>query len=410
MRIGILTYHCVTNFGAQLQTLSTIGYLKKKGFEPIVLNWFPLDLEEFYRRECPQIQFEEHFNFAQNEMPVSKLCRTLTDLCSEIDLLNLDAILIGSDALFDYVPIKTRRYFKFTKLKYIYRNITSNHDLPNPFWGSFNDLISKKIPYSGFSISSQNCPYKKLNKDELKETERLLNGFTLISVRDQWTKEMVEYISGRTDCFITPDPVFNFNNNNDRIIEKNSLLQKYNLPEDYILISFYGNILSDDFVNRIIKNIESKTGISCVSFPMPRKLRRFSTKYAIDLPMPTLDWYYLIKYSKGYIGELMHPIIVSIHNNVPFFCFDQYGIINTVIPRLWKKYVPESSKIYDILDRAGLLDCCCPYFYADTITPESVVDRFLSFDKKKCNDFALKQSELYKKGMDLHLSQLMGKK
>ena len=159
MRIGILTYHCVTNFGAQLQTLSTIGYLKKKGFEPIVLNWFPLDLEDFYRRECPEVQFEEQFSFAQNGMPVSKLCRTLTELCSEIDRLELDAIFIGSDALFDYVPVKARRYFKYTRLKYIYRNITSNHDLPNPFWGSFNDLVSKKIPFrnKGCSGTSEMC-------------------------------------------------------------------------------------------------------------------------------------------------------------------------------------------------------------------------------------------------------------
>jgi len=406
VRVGILTYHCVTNFGAQLQTLSTIGYLRKKEIEPIVLNWFPQDLEDFYRRECPEVQFEEQFSFAQNGMPVSKLCRTLTELCSEIDRLELDAIFIGSDALFDYVPVKARRYFKYTRLKYIYRNITSNHDLPNPFWGSFNDLVSKKIPYSGFSISSQNCPYKRLKKEELKEMKRLLNGFSIITVRDQWTKEMVEYISHRNDCFITPDPVFNFNNNVDYSIDKDSLLKKYNLPENYILVSFYGNVLSDDYINQIVKNVESKTGISCVSFPMPRKLRRFSTEYAINLPLPTLDWYYLIKYSKGYIGELMHPIIVSIHNNVPFFCFDQYGMVKTIIPRIWKRYIPESSKIYDILDRAGLLDCSCPYYYADKMTPETVVDRFLHFDKEKCKEFALKQSESYKEGMEIHLSRL----
>lgn len=31
MKIGILTYHCVPNFGAQLQTISTVGYVKKNG-------------------------------------------------------------------------------------------------------------------------------------------------------------------------------------------------------------------------------------------------------------------------------------------------------------------------------------------------------------------------------------------
>ena len=77
MRIGILTYHCVTNFGAQLQTLSTVGYMKKQGHEPVVLNWFPQDLEDFYLRKHPREQFEEQYQFAMNSMPVSQLCRSI---------------------------------------------------------------------------------------------------------------------------------------------------------------------------------------------------------------------------------------------------------------------------------------------------------------------------------------------
>ena len=124
MKIGILTYHCVTNFGAQLQTLSTIGYMKKHGHEPVVLNWFPQDLEDFYIRQCPREQFDIQFNFAQKEMPVSRLCRTLDELCQEIDSLNLDAIFLGSDALFDYIPIKLRTYFSIRRFKRIIKKTT----------------------------------------------------------------------------------------------------------------------------------------------------------------------------------------------------------------------------------------------------------------------------------------------
>lgn len=48
MKIGILTYHCVPNFGAQLQALSTVCYLKRAGYEPILLNWYPKDLQVMY--------------------------------------------------------------------------------------------------------------------------------------------------------------------------------------------------------------------------------------------------------------------------------------------------------------------------------------------------------------------------
>lgn len=406
MKIGILTYHCVTNFGAQLQTLSTVGYMQKNGHEPIVLNWFPQDLEDFYRKECPVEQYELQYNFAQQNMPVSRLCRTLEELNKEIVRLQLDAIFIGSDALFDYFPQRLRDRFDFRHLKKVSIKVTSNHDVPNPFWGSFNDGIKKKIPYCGFSISSQNAPYYKLNDKEKCELGRLLNNFSLISTRDEWTKNMVEYISGRTDVSVTPDPVFGFNDNVEEQVTKAELLNKYGLSENYILISFYGNILSDEYVNSIISLIEFRTGIKCVSFPMPRRLRRFNTDYTINLPLSPLDWYYLIKYSKGYIGELMHPIIVSLHNSVPFFCFDQYGITKRIIPRLLYKYIKESSKIYDILNRADLLSNQCPYYYSKKLTPSDVVEKFMSFDTNKCKEFAQLQLSRYKHGMERVISSL----
>ena len=49
MRIGVLTYHCPPNFGAQLQAVSTVGYLRRVGHDVIVLNWYAKDLEELAR-------------------------------------------------------------------------------------------------------------------------------------------------------------------------------------------------------------------------------------------------------------------------------------------------------------------------------------------------------------------------
>lgn len=102
----------------------------------------------------------------------------------------------------------------------------------------------------------------------------------------------------------------------------------------------------------------------------------------------------------------MHPIIVSLHNSVPFFCFDQYGITKRIIPKIWHKYIKESSKIYDILQRADLLSNQCPYYYSKDLRPEDVVDRFLKFDKEKCERFSQEQRRRYSEGMDKVLSSL----
>ena len=70
----------------------------------------------------------------------------------------------------------------------------------------------------------------------------------------------------------------------------------------------------------------------------------------LSFPISPIDWYYIIKYSQGYVGVLMHPIIVAIHNNIPFFSFDHYGV---------SKFLffanKATSKIYHILSQAGML-------------------------------------------------------
>ena len=398
--IGILTYHCIPNFGAQLQTLSTVGYLRKCGYNPIVLNWFPQDLEEYYHNRVPKEQFDCQYLFSQEHMPVSTLCRSLDELSNEIERLALDGIIIGSDALFDYTPQSLRYNISLKRFKRIPIQITSNHSLPNPFWGSFNDILAKRLPIAGLSISSQNMPYSRLSRTEKIEISRLINNFDVLTVRDQWTKDMVENVARRFDVKITPDPVFSLNENLEIKISKEEICKKFNLPENYVLISFLYSHLSESFVNSIIRQIEERTDSECVSFPMPDKLKKFDTKHVINHPLSAMEWYYLIKYSNGYIGERMHPIVVSLHNSVPFFCFDQYGTRKVIIPRLLSRYIPGSSKVYDILDKSGFLDNMHSYETVQNISPELVVERFLSFDKKKCNDFAVQMQNAYDVAMN----------
>ena len=400
-KVGILTYHCVANFGAQLQAISSVGYFRRKGYEPIVLHWFPFDLENFYKREVPVCQYNEQMKFAEAMMPLSRLCRTVEEVAKEIERLQIDAVFIGSDALFDYTPKRNRKHLNIKKLRLEPNGtVGATHDLPNAFWGSFNDYFKNPVLCSGFSISSQNAPYFRYGKSEIKEMKRLLGYFGFLSVRDEWTCNMVKYISGRTDVTVTPDPVFAFNLNNDFGISKEYINKKYNLPPNYILISFCLDHLADDYINEIIHKVEIRSGYPCVSFPMPRRLKTYNTQYKIALPLPTLDWYYLIKYSQGYIGELMHPIIVSLHNSVSFYCFDQYGAIKTIIPMIWHKKLPESSKIYDVLKRGGFLQNMHSYQSKLLPSTDEVVKSFLSFDKAACSQFAHNMALKYLTAME----------
>jgi len=138
-----------------------------------------------------------------------------------------------------------------------------------------------------------------------------------------------------------------------------------------------------------------KQGLTSVALPMPERLIDFGWEHKVQLPLDTMDWYALIKYADGYIGERMHPIVVAIHNAVPFFSFDEYGMTSA------DGFHPESSKTFLVVKDSGLLDSYYAYqSKMELPSPESVVRILLNFDRKKCEVFASEMQRRYEKGMD----------
>jgi hypothetical protein len=240
--------------------------------------------------------------------------------------------------------------------------------------------------------------YKKTNKEEFDELKKALERFKYITVRDEWTKQMVQYFLNNPNIPITPDPVFSFNQNTYLpVISKDDLLKKYNLPDNYILLSLGYN---RKYVKKIEKEFELKKGYATIAFPTPMGLKNdYGLNYQITTPLSPLDWYYLIKHSSGYIGGLMHPVLVALHNNVPFFSFDGYGVAKCIIP-FFTKYIKESSKIYDILLKVGLPDYVVPYKKKfKKIKPQMVVNKLLNFDENKVKIFSEAYQNYYEESM-----------
>lgn len=408
MKVGILTYHCVPNFGAQLQTISTVGYLRRQGHEPIVLHWFPYDLENIYATgRVPAIQIQAHDRLTNEILPLSNLCRNEDDLIKEVNRLHLDAIIVGSDALFKYQPEKKRRRFSKRKLKYIVRKCVLVESLQgNPFWGGFLCRTNNKIPAVAFSVSSQNCPYTLMLRREKKMMKQFLSNYKYITVRDEWTRKMVHHITGVKDIPITPDPVFSFNQNNGLIMPTiETLKHKYGLPNNYALFSFSPHYIKKDYLKTIVEEVK-KNKIEPVAFPMPEGCFDFGIEKKIDLPISPLEWYVLIKHATCYIGERMHPIVVAIHNATPFFSFDEYGICKK---NFWGKlqYQKESSKTYLILKQAGLLDYLYSYQGEEELPDaNTIVNKVMNFDMNKCRAFANYYHSYYEESMDVVLNYL----
>lgn len=398
MKIGLLAYHAACNFGAFLQLLSTVEYIKKQGDEPIVINWIPKDFRKDYeKRSLPDVR-SLYVRLREKYYPMTKLCETDNQVAMVIENENIEAVIIGSDAVTQHHPLRERIHFPCRRIIYI-AHPTSDRMYPNCFWGAFNKYLKKPIPLAVISGSSQDSKYyfiKGLTKFKMKKS---ILDFRYMSVRDDWTQKMIEYITdGDAVPKVTPDPVFAFNNNASHLVpSKEDIIRKFDIPNDYIILSFKGaKSVSQDWINELQKLANAK-GLACVKLPYADAPAFGDIQYSVGDIVTPLEWYALIKHSKGYIGNNMHPIVTSITNGVPFFSFDNYGI-----PMIdGKQTNGESSKIYHILKQADLLDnriyiCCKDY---SPIEPKEVLNKIINFDVLKEKTFADGYYKQYEKMM-----------
>lgn len=385
MKIGILTFAVVPNFGANLQALSTYYYLKNKGYEPILINWTPVDFQETLDAQInSSIQAASHIEFVQNNMNITKVCRTSKDVADEIDNCEIDAIIIGSDAVVQHHPLLSRIQFPAKKFFYIH-HMTSDRLFPNPFWGEFVPFLKRDIPVILMSVSNQSSKYKYIIGRTKHNMQVALSRFSYISVRDEWTQKMIMYISNRKIIpSITPDPVFAFNLNCEKLIcSRQKLLSMYSLPPNYILFSLLRtNLVSMEWMLSL-KEKAKQNGYEIVVLPMPNGITyKHPFNYEIPCPLSPIHWYELIKYSCGYIGQNMHPTVVALSNAVPVFCFDNY--IRAYFYRMFAN--KKASKVYHILSvfNHSQNRCSIGYHREHIPSPEYILELIKSFSKVVC--------------------------
>lgn len=391
MKIGLLTYHWVPNFGAQLQTLSTYNYLKRSGYSPIIINWVPKDTKAYYAGVMPE-QRQKHADFINRNCLLTEEFSEPNKVLSILNHNEITHVVIGSDSLFNiYKPFRSIRSFKM-----IYPSL--DHQYPNPFWG----VGYESIPHAALSVSSQNAKYTSFEKDRTKIGDALQQ-FKTITVRDKWTQSLVSYFTnGNVVPDITPDPVFAFNSNVPQKLTKQEFCKNNNLPEKYILLSFSNGRMRapKSWIESIVRKF-NKEGYECVELGKVGG-QKLDLDCVYSLPIDPMDWYNVIRFSSAYIGVLMHPIVVCLHNSIPFFSIDHYG----TGPLFMTKKT--SSKIYDILSKANLLDY--HFLQRNHIalpSSEKVFELVMDFPRDKCLRFSEMQQQRCLDNMNFVVSGLI---
>ena len=387
MKIGLLAYHAACNFGAFLQLLSTVEYLKNRGDEPIVLNWVPKDFRRDYElRALPDVR-KLYLDLQHKYYPLSDLCESPEEVAKIIDKEGIQAVIVGSDAVTQHHPLRGRIVFPCKRIIAIMKP-TSDRMFPNCFWGTFNNYLSKPVPVALISGSSQDSKYYYIKGKTKHLMKSAIQKYSYVSVRDEWTKKMISYLTDNEVLpKITPDPVFAFNQNALNFIpSKEEILTKFFLPSNYMLLSFKGSeSVNQDWIDKF-QILANSRGISCVKLPYADSRAFGNIQYSVGDVITPLEWYALIKYSLGYIGNNMHPIVTSIVNGVPFYSFDNYGIIH----KRGNDTDGMSSKIYHILKAAGFLSNRIyirgPKYKMPS--PNHVFESVLNFDRGKEVAFA----------------------
>lgn len=405
MKIGLLAYHSAINFGATLQLLSTYCYLKNHGHQPIIINWIAPDLTSSYQQGSPSSQLCAHQALRKRIWSETRLCQCNQDVADVILSENIEAVIIGSDAVCQHHTLRERLVFPCRKIIGV-EPVTSDRTFPNPFWATWLRLLPSPIPVAVLSASNQDSQYKYFSRKLRQAMDAQVRTYSYLSVRDTWTRDMFVHITDGTICpDVTPDPVFAFENNATSLIpSREEILNKFGLPEKYLLFSFINNNTVDQSWIDDMQTIAGHNGYICVKLPFSNKNGFGEYDKKIELPLSPLDWFALIKYSGGYIGHNMHPIVVSIHTNTPFFSFDNYGLkrFNGLLP------TDKSSKIKHILETAGLNDwrisCISKRFQAPTA--KVIFKKLMAFDKDKSKAFADTYYAKYLSMMDAIISSL----
>lgn len=322
MKIGILTFHRPANFGANLQAYSSMCYLSSLGHEVKVIDYVrQTDFD--YKNKVDIRQYEAHKHFVEVRLSLTKQITTDEDLCRIVKEEAFDAIVIGADAVWRS-PKDNNVYFA----EWLFKN---------------KDI--KDVAVASISPAHMGNGYCNISDDKRKAIHECLSKFKYITVRDAWTKEVVnrDIFGGETFVRnVNPDPVFTL----FRFIDDeqwNNCGQKskgyylMSLPKNWVNVGKFADKKRKWFAQ--FKAYVNGAGYKLVELPIPEGKSGMKFDYTIDYPIDPLQWFLWIKNAKAFCGLRFHAIVSSISNGTPFYSIDSYG---------------DNGRIAKILDLVGL--------------------------------------------------------
>lgn len=298
MKVGILTFHRTTNFGASLQAYALQRVLQSMGNEVEIIDYrnmkvysycdphlfhdMPIKTQigKLIRYRYNVAVFDRFLEFWEKYFCLSPLCISHEELAMVED--RYDIVICGSDQVWN----------------------------PRAIFNDFDAFLlgtakHKKVAYAASAGSVS------LWEPYLKTFWKLLHRFDAISVREKNMQCPTEHLSQK-DVYVVLDPTLLLKNKDWYEIEDYAFLKQ--LPKKgYILVYFLGK---NPEVIRAVQELQKETGLPVIS--LGRKLYGIRTLRPIVGPTEFLTLFHHASYV---LTSSFHGTVFSIQYQRPFLAF-----------------------------------------------------------------------------------------
>lgn len=312
MKIGILTFHWATNYGAVLQAYALQEFLKKKGHDVWIIDYIPFTFKlraSFFIKHPSALFYIKDFIHKGRKDKKIELFRTkflrrtirITS-CEELASFSMhfDVIVSGSDQVLN--P-------SFT--------LMGENKPTSSYYLGFAKEGALKVGYA-VSFGCETYP-----TEASVYAKQWINNFDRLGVRENTGMSIVKELGYLKDAVLVPDP---------------TLLMGHGLFDSIKL------------------NSPIRQNYRCVYLLRKKINKRDNNEIVIDEGTDSYtmeEWISLIKYAKGLITNSYHGMIMAILNHVPFVVLLESG-----------DDAGMNDRFFSLLGRLGLTDriCQCEFF------------------------------------------------
>jgi len=292
MKIGIITFHWATNYGAVLQCYALQTYLQRQKHEVFIINYRPKEYQKTFLKCFSSLKFwlwKMNYKDYKKEKTIEKfrirylqqteLYKSFIELKTNVPYF--DFYICGSDQIWNpYFTLKGE-----------------NQKPTSSYFLNFGDINAKRI---AFAVSFGTNFYPK---DASMYINAFLMNFNAISVREDFGVEILEKM-GISSVNTVSDPTLLLNS-----FDYNKLLTKNKSTNE----SYYYVYILRKSNNYLLKEIYKD--FSDMSLIVSDKNRDDSIS----------GWLDGIKYSSLVLTNSFHGMVFSIIYNIPFVVFIEKG-------------------------------------------------------------------------------------